>query len=63
MSLKSKFSIKKVIKVLSLQSENYQPARYYVWKVSGPNKFTKYFTTRKDAQTFINNFTSRQITK
>ncbi len=63
MSLKSQFSIKKVTKVLRLESENFVPTKCIVWKVSGPNKFTKYFTTRKDAQTFINNFTSRQITK
>ncbi len=63
MSLKSQFSIKKVVRVLSLKSENYEPARYYVWKVSGPNKFTKYFCSRKDGQTFINNFTSRKISK
>lgn len=63
MSIKSKFSIKKVTKVLRLASENFEPTKCIVWKVSGPNKFTKYFCSRKDAQTFINNFTSRQISK
>ena len=63
MSLKSQFSIKKVTKALRLASENFEPTNCIVWKVSGPNKFSKFFCSRKDAQTFVNNFTSRQITK
>ena len=45
MSNKSKFGIKKVRRVLSMKDNNYEPAMYEVWKVSGPRGFKKYFTT------------------
>lgn len=50
---KNKFSVKKVRRVMRMKSENFEPATYEVWKVSGPRKFVKYFVTKKDAQTFI----------
>ena len=53
-SIKSKFKITKVTKVLALKEENFVPYRYILYKVSGPNDTKKFFTTKKDAQSFIN---------
>ncbi len=50
---KVKFGVKKVRRVLSMKDNNYQPAMYEVWKVSGPRKFVKYFVTKKDATAFV----------
>lgn len=63
MSIKSKFSIKKVRKVMKMADNNFEPATYEVWKLAGPHKFVKYFVTKKDAQTFLNNYTSTKISK
>jgi hypothetical protein len=57
MSKKNKFSVKKVRRVMRMKSENFEPATYEVWKVSGPRKFVKYFVTKKDAQAFIKSHT------
>jgi hypothetical protein len=62
MSQKSKFNIKKVTKVLALAEENFVPYRYILYKVSGPNDINKFFTTRKDAQSFINKQCDKTIT-
>ena len=50
---KNKFSVKKVRRVMRMKSENFEPATYEVWKVSGPRKFVKYFVTKKDATAFV----------
>lgn len=63
MSIKSKFSIKKVRKVMKMADNNFEPATYEVWKLAGPKGFAKYFVTKKDAQTFLNNYTSTKISK
>lgn len=63
MSIKSQFSIKKVIKAYRMADNNFQKCNYEVWKVSGPKGFVKFFVTKKDAQTFLNNFTSTKISK
>jgi len=57
MSKKNKFSVKKVRRVMRVKSDNFEPATYEVWKVSGPRKFVKYFVTKKDAQAFIKSHT------
>lgn len=59
---KSKFSIKKVRRVLKTKEMNYNPAAYEVWKVSGPKKFVKYFCSRKDAKAFVDSYTDRSLT-
>ena len=33
-----------------------------VYKVSGPNKFRKYFVSRKDAKSFIDGYTDTKMT-
>jgi hypothetical protein len=63
MSQKSKFSIKKVIKVYRMLDNELQPERYEVWKLAGPNGFVKHFVTKKDAQAFLNKYTSTKIVK
>lgn len=63
MSIKSQFSIKKVRKVYKMADNNFESATYEVWKLAGPKGFTKYFVTKKDAQTFLNNYTSNKISK
>jgi hypothetical protein len=40
-----------------------QPERYEVWKLTGPNGFVKHFVTKKDAQAFLNKYTSNKIGK
>ena len=62
MSKKNKFSVKKVRRVMRMKSENFEPATYEVWKVSGPRKFVKYFVTKKDAQAFIKSHTDTTMT-
>ena len=62
MSKKNKFSIKKVRKVMRMKSENFEPATYEVWKVSGPRNFRKYFVTKKDGQAFIKSMNDTTMT-
>ena len=62
MSNKSKFGIKKVRRVLSMKDNNYKPAMYEVWKVSGPRGFKKYFTTKKDATAYVKSMNDRTLT-
>jgi hypothetical protein len=59
---KNKFSVKKVRRVMRVKSDNFEPATYEVWKVSGPRKFVKYFVTKKDAQAFIKSHTDTTMT-
>lgn len=59
---KSKYSIKKVRRVLKLKSNGLEPATYNVWKVTGPKKFTKYFVTKKDATAFVKRYTDNTVT-
>ena len=60
--MSKKFQIKKVRRVLRLKSNDFQSATYNVWKVSGPNKLTKYFTTKKDATAFVKSYTDNTVT-
>lgn len=58
---KSKFSIKKVRRVLKTKENNFDSATYEVYKVSGPKKFVKYFCSRKDAKAFIDSYTDTKM--
>ena len=49
----SKYTIKKVIKVLTLKENGFVPDRYELWDVKGPKGFKKLFVSKKDAQAFI----------
>ncbi len=46
LNVKSEYSIKKVNKVLRMKTEKFVPHTYELYKVSGPNKFVKFFVTR-----------------
>lgn len=48
---------------MKMKDNNFEPCKYEVWKLAGPKAFTKYFVTKKDAQTFLNNYTSTKINK
>ena len=42
------FKISKVRRVLRLVDNGFEPATYFVYKVSGPRGFKKFFTLKKD---------------
>jgi hypothetical protein len=62
LNVKSKYSIKKVKRVMRMKSEDFEPTTFEVFKVSGPNKFKKYFVSRKDAKSFIDSYTDTKMT-
>ena len=62
LNVKSNYSIKKVKRVMRMKSEGFEPATFEVFKVSGPNKFKKYFVSRKDAKSFIDSYTDNKMT-
>ena len=59
---KSLYEIKKVKRVMRMKSEGFEPTSFEVYKVSGPNKFRKYFVSRKDAKSFIDGYTDTKMT-
>lgn len=59
---KSKYSIKKVKRVMRMKSEDFEPTTFEVWKVSGPKGFRKYFVSKKDAQAYVNKITDTTLT-
>lgn len=59
---KSKYSIKKVKRVMRLKSEDFEPATYEVWKVSGPKSFVKYFVSKSDAKAYVSKITDTTLT-
>lgn len=61
-NVKSNYQIKKVRKVMKMKDNNFEPATYEVYKVSGPNGFKKYFVSRKDAKAFIDGYTDTKMT-
>jgi len=63
-NVKSNYDIKKVKRVMRMKSEGWQfePATFEVFKVTGPNKFKKYFVSRKDAKSFIDSYTDTKMT-
>ena len=62
LNVKSNYDIKKVKRVMKMKSEGFEPTSFEVFKVSGPNKFKKYFVSRKDAKSFIDNYTDTKMT-
>lgn len=61
-NLKKNYTIKKVNRVMKMKENNFEPATYEVFKVSGPKKFVKYFCSRKDAKAFIDSYTDTKMT-
>ena len=61
-NIKKNYEIKKVRKVMRMKENNFEPATYEIFKVSGPNKFKKYFCSRKDAKDFIDGYTDTKMT-
>lgn len=47
---------------MRMKSEDFEPTTFEVFKVSGPNKFKKYFVSRKDAKAFIDKYTDTKMT-
>jgi hypothetical protein len=47
---------------MRMKDNDFEPATYEVFKVSGPNKFVKYFCSRKDAKAFIDTYTDTKMT-
>ena len=60
-NVKSSYTIKKVNRVMRMKNEGFEPTAYEVYKVSGPNKLTKYFSNRKDATLYVKNLTDTKI--
>ena len=54
------FKITKVRRVLKLKSNDFQPATYNVYKVSGPRKLVKYFGYKKDAMAWVKDYTTQK---
>ena len=61
-NVKSNYDIKKVKRDMRMKNEGFEPTSFEVFKVSGPNKFKKYFVSRKDAKSFIDNYTDTKMT-
>ncbi len=61
-NVKKNYIIKKETKVMRMKDNNFEPATYEVWKVSGPNKFKKYFCSRTDAKSYIDKITDTKLT-
>ena len=59
---KYKYEIKKVRRFMRMKSENFESIKYEVYKVTGPNKFKRYFVSRKDAKLFIDGYTDTKMT-
>lgn len=57
-NVKKNYEIKKVRKVMRMKDNNFEPATYEIYKVTGPNKFKKYFVSRADAYKFITDYTN-----
>jgi hypothetical protein len=61
-NVKSNYDIKKVKRVMRMKSEDFEPTTFEVFKVTGPNKFKKYFVSRKDAKSYIDTMTDTKMT-
>ena len=60
-NVKKNYEIKKVRKVMRMKDNNFEPATYEIYKVSGPNKFKKYFCSRKDAKSYMDKITDTKM--
>ena len=58
---KSKYSIKKVKRVMRVKSEGFEPTTFEVWKVSGPKDFKKYFVSKSDAKAYVSKITDTTV--
>jgi len=54
------FKISKVRRVLRLVDNDFNPATYFVYKVSGPRKLVKYFSLKKDATAWVKDVTTQK---
>ena len=61
LNIKKNYEIKKVRKVMRMKDNEFEPAAYEIYKVSGPNKFRKYFVSRKDAKAYIDKITDTKM--
>jgi hypothetical protein len=59
-SIKSQFKVTKVRRVLRLADNGFEPDTYIMYKVSGPRKLVKYFTTKKAATAWVKDFTAQK---
>lgn len=57
---KSKYKITKVRRVLRLADNEFEPATYFMYKVTGPLKLVKYFVTKKDATAWVKDYTTNK---
>ena len=60
-NVKKNYEIKKVRKVMRMKDNNFEPATYEIFKVTGPNKFKKYFVSRKDAKAYVDKITDTKM--
>ncbi len=60
-NVKSRYKVNKVRRVMRMKDNDFEPATYEVYKVTGPNKFKKYFCSRADAYAFITNHTNTKM--
>jgi hypothetical protein len=60
-NIKKNYEIKKVRKVMRMKDNNFEPATYEIFKVTGPNKFKKYFCSRTDAKSYIDKITDTKM--
>jgi hypothetical protein len=60
-NVKNQYVIKKVQKVMRFKDNNFEPATYEIFKVSGPNGIKKYFVSRKDAKAFVDKYTDTKM--
>jgi hypothetical protein len=61
-NIKKNYEIKKIRKVMKMKDNNFEPATYEIFKVTGPNKFKKYFVSRTDAKSYIDKITDTKMT-
>ena len=61
-NIKKNYEIKKVRKVMRMKDNNFEPATYEIYKVTGPNNFKKYFCSRTDAKSYIDKITDTKLT-
>ena len=61
LNVKSSYKVTKVKKVMRMKEENFQPATYEIYKVTGPNKLLNFFFSRKDAYQYITDWTNTKM--
>jgi len=61
-NVKKNYEIKKVRKVMRMKDNNFEPATYEIFKVTGPNKFKKYFVSKTDAKAYVDKITDTKMT-